>query len=71
MSKFRSLKGFKWIDPKDYNLNKYTGNSSKGYVFKANLEYPKELWELHKDCPLVSENELLIYTIFLLVKLKN
>ena len=52
-------------------MNKYTGNSSKGYVFKANLEYPKELWELHKDCPLVSENELLIYTIFLLVMLKN
>ena len=43
MSKFRSLKGFKWIDPKDYNLNKYTGNSSKEYVFKADLEYPKEL----------------------------
>ena len=29
MSKFLPTSGFKWIDPKECNLNKYTSNSSK------------------------------------------
>ena len=27
MSKFLSTNGFKWIDSKEFDLNKYTGNS--------------------------------------------
>ena len=34
--------GFKWIDPKEFNLNKYTSNSSKGCVLEVDPEYPKE-----------------------------
>ena len=30
MSKFLPTSGFKWIDPKEFNLNNYTSNSSKG-----------------------------------------
>ena len=26
-SKFLPISGFKWIDPKDFDLNKYTSNS--------------------------------------------
>ena len=37
MSKFLPTSGFKWIDPKKVDLNKYTTNSSKG---------------LHNDYPL-------------------
>ena len=37
---------------KDFDLNKYTSNSSKGCVLKVDLEYPKDLQELHNDCPL-------------------
>ena len=29
MSKFLSTSGFKWIDPKEFDLNKYTSNSSR------------------------------------------
>ena len=29
MSKSFSTTGFKWIDPKEFDLNKYTSNSSK------------------------------------------
>ena len=29
MSKFLSTSGFKWIDPKEFDLNKYITNSSK------------------------------------------
>ena len=52
MPKFHSTSGFKWIDPKEFDLNKYTSNSSKGCVLEVDLEYPKELRELHNDYPL-------------------
>ena len=46
MSKFLPKSGFKWIDPKEFDLNKHTDNSSKGCVFEVDFEYPKELHEL-------------------------
>ena len=49
MSKFLPTSGFKWIDPKQFEVNKYTSNCSKGCVFEVDLEYPKELRELHND----------------------
>ena len=49
MSKFLPASGFKWIDPKDFELNKYISNSSNGFVLEVDLEYPKELRELHND----------------------
>ena len=42
MSKFIPTSGFKRMDSKEFDLNKYTSNSSKRYVFKVDLEYPKE-----------------------------
>ena len=62
MSKFLVTSGFKWTDPEEFDLNKYTRNSSKGCVLEVDLEYPKELRELQR---------LLIFAIFLLVMLKN
>ena len=55
MSKFLLTTGFKWIDPKESDLNKHTSNSSKACVLEADLKYPKELWELHIDCPLAPD----------------
>ena len=49
MSKSLPTKGLKWIDPKEFDLNKYTSNSLKGYFLEVVLEYPKELRELHND----------------------
>ena len=48
-SKFLPTCEFKWIDHKDFDLNKYTMNSSKGCVLEVDLEYPKESRELHND----------------------
>ena len=42
-SKFLITSRFKWIDPKEFVLNRYTSNSSKRCVLKVDLEYPKEL----------------------------
>ena len=55
ISKFLPTSGFKWIDPKELDLNKYTSNSSKGCVLEVDLEYPKELQELHNDYPLTPD----------------
>ena len=43
MSKFLPTSVFKWIDPKEFDLNKYTGNSSKRCFLEVELEYPKGL----------------------------
>ena len=40
---------FKWIDPKEFDLNKYTSNNPREYVLEVALEYPQELQELHSD----------------------
>ena len=52
MFKFLPTCGCKSIDPKEFDLNKYTCNSLKGCVPEVDLEYPKELRELHNDYPL-------------------
>ena len=53
MCKFLPKSGFKWIDSKKFDLNKYTSNTSKGCVLKVDLEYSKELGELYNDYTLV------------------
>ena len=55
MSKFIRERGFKWTDPTELDLNKYTSNSSKGCVLEVDLEYPKELRVLHDDYPLAPD----------------
>ena len=55
MSKFVPRSSFNLIDPKQFELNKYTSNSSKGCVIEVDLEYPKEFRELHNDYPLAPD----------------
>ena len=52
MPMFLRTSSFKWIDSKEFDLNKNTSNSSKGCVLEVDLEYPKELRELNNDYPL-------------------
>ena len=42
MSNFLATRGIKWIDPKEFHLEKYTSNSWKGYVLEVDLKYPKK-----------------------------
>ena len=56
MSKLLPTSGFKWIDPKVFDLNRYTSNSSKGCGIEVDLEFPKELRKLHNDYPLAPDN---------------
>ena len=43
MSKFLPTSGFKWIDPKVFDLNKCTSSSSKRCVLEVDLGYLKGL----------------------------
>ena len=52
ISKFLPTSGFKWIDPTEFDLNKYTSKSSKGCVLEVDLQYSKKLRDLHNDYPL-------------------
>ena len=49
MSEFLPISRLKCIDPQEFDLNKYTSSISKGCVLEVDLEYPKELPELHND----------------------
>ena len=55
MSKFLQTSGFKWTDPKEFDLNKYSSNSSKQCVLQVDLEYPKELQKWHNDYSLTPD----------------
>ena len=55
MSKFHPTTGFKWIDPKEFDLNKYNDNSSRAYALEAYLKYPKKICELHDDYHIVPD----------------
>ena len=57
MSEFLPKRGLKWTDPKEFDLNKYTSNSSKGCVLEVDFEYPEELRELHNGYPLAPEKK--------------
>ena len=45
MSKFLPSCGFKWIDPKEFDLNKST-NSYKRCILEVDLEYPKRIMQI-------------------------
>ena len=55
MSKFFPTSDLKRINPKEFDLNKYTSNSSKICVLEVDFEYPKELRELPNHYPLAPD----------------
>ena len=46
---------FKFLDHAKFNLDKYDGNSFKGCVSEVDIEYPKELHQLHNGYPLAQD----------------
>ena len=55
MSHFPQTIGFNWIDHKEFDVDQYTSNSSKGCVLQVNLEYPQELQKLCNDYALAPD----------------
>ena len=55
MSRFIPASGFKWIDPKQFHLDKDTSNSSKGCVLEVDLKYSNKLRESNNDYSLAPD----------------
>ena len=79
--RFLPISGFKWINRKELDSNKYSSNSVKCFVLEVDLGYPKELCVLNSNHPLAPDkieikrgmlsNYLKILIIFLLVLLQK
>ena len=57
MSKFLLTNASIWIDPKEFDLNEYTSNSSKECVLEVELEYLKELRLLNNNYHLAPDEK--------------
>ena len=59
MSQKLPVKGFKWIEElSKFNesfIKDYDENSNKGYFFEVDVEYPKNVFNLHSDLPFLPE----------------
>ena len=58
MSQYLPTSNFKWMTDKEItrlNLGKYSTDSNRGFIPEVDLEYPKELHDLHNDYPLAPE----------------
>ena len=59
MSQYLPTGGFKWMTEKQINkinLAQYNEDSNKGLILEVDMEYPKELHDIHNDYPLGPEN---------------
>ena len=58
MSQYLPTDNFKWMTDKEIsktNLGKYELDSKEGLILEVDLEYPKELHDLHNDYPIAPE----------------
>ena len=53
---------FKWMeDPSGFNVKTIEDEAETGYILEVDLEYPKELHDLHSDYPLAPEKMLITH----------
>ena len=63
MSQKLPVNSFKWVKQKKLSkfsedfIKNYDEDSKKGYFLEADIDYPKELFNLHKDFPFLSERK--------------
>ena len=61
MSQKLPVDGFKWIEKDDLSkfdekfIKNYDENSDKGYILEVDVEYSKNLHNLHSDLPFLPE----------------
>ena len=61
MSQKLPVNGFKWVEKlsrfNEIFIKNYDENSDKGYFFEVDVDYPKKLFDLHKDLPFLPERK--------------
>ena len=61
MSQKLPVDGLEWVeDPSQFNesfIKGYDKNSDKGYSLKVDVEYPKKLFNLHRDLTFLPEKK--------------
>ena len=61
MSQIFSVNGFKWVKKllkfNEIFIKNYNENSNKGYILEVDVEYPKNLFNLHMDLPFLTERK--------------
>ena len=59
MSQKLPVNGFKWAKKlskfDERFIKNYDENSDKGYILEVDVEYPKNLFNLHSDLPFLPE----------------
>ena len=60
MSEKLPVDSFKWVEnasqfDKDF-IENYNEDSDEGYILEIDIQYPKELHDLHNDLDFLSEN---------------
>ena len=56
MKQFLPYGGFKWINPEEFELQNVKYNSEIGHILEVDLDYPKELHDLHNEYPYCPEH---------------
>ena len=62
MSQTLPVKSFKWVKKKskfseDF-IKHYDKDSNTGYILEVDIDYPKELFNIYKDLPFLSERNI-------------
>ena len=63
MSQKLPADNFEWIEEDDLSkfnesfIKNYDENSDKGYFLEIDVEYPKNLYKLHRDLPFLPERK--------------
>ena len=61
MSQKLPVNAFKWVESlSKFNesfIKNYNENSNTGYFLEVDIDYPKELFSLHKDWPFLHESK--------------
>ena len=51
MTQCMPYKGFRWIKPEEFKIENVRNNSKKAHILEVDVEYPKELHDLHNKYP--------------------
>ena len=61
MSQKLPINSFKWVKKlfrfDEEFIKNYDENNNKGYILEVDVEYPKNLFNLHKDLPFLAERK--------------